>query len=98
MSVDRFVTIVHPGAEDASPVVSLAPRLRTLSGARLALIDNAKHMAGVFLGELGRELVARHGVASLEVYWKANASIPTPPDVLSRLLASYDGLVHGVAD
>ena len=98
MSVERFVTIVHPGAEDVSPVVSLAPRLLTLSGARLALIDNAKHMAGVFLDELGRELVERQGVASLGVYRKANASIPTPPDVLSRLLASYDGLVHGVAD
>jgi hypothetical protein len=53
MSVEGFATIVHPRAEDASPVVSLAPRLRTLSGGCLALIDSARHMAGVFLGELG---------------------------------------------
>ena len=97
MNADR-VTIVHPGGEDPRPRLALAPRLATLSGARIALIDNAKHMANIFLGELGRELRERYGVATLEVYRKANASIPTPPDVLSRLRRSYDGLVHGVAD
>ena len=98
MSAAGFVTIVHPGAEDVHPSLALAPRLSTLAGARIALIDNAKHMAGVFLAELGRELQERHGVATLEVYRKANASIPTPTDVLSRLSQSCDGLVHGVAD
>lgn len=98
MSATRFVTIVHPGAEDVLPNLALAPRLSTLVGARIALIDNAKHMAGVFLGELGRELRERHGVVALDVYRKANASIPTPPEVLSRLVTSYDGLVHGVAN
>ena len=97
MNADR-VTIIHPGGEDPRPSLALASRLATLSGVRIALIDNAKHMADVFLGELGRELRERHGVAALDVYRKANASIPTPPEILSRLRASHDGLVHGVAD
>ena len=70
----------------------------TGTGVRIGLIDNSKHMAGVFLAELGRALRERHKVAAIEVYRKANASIPAPPEVLRRLAAGCDGIVHGVAD
>jgi hypothetical protein len=95
---DQLVEIVHPAAEDVAEARPLARRLRSLAGTRIGLIDNSKHMAGVFLDELGRALRERHGVAAVEVYRKANASVPTPPEVLRRLVTSCDGVVHGVAD
>jgi hypothetical protein len=98
MSRDGAVTIVHPAAEDAAERFGLAPRHGSLAGARIGLIDNSKHMAGSFLEHLGRLLRERHGVAAVEVYRKANPSIPAPPEVLRRLVASCDGVVHGVAD
>ena len=98
MRDDEVVTIIHPGAEDVADEHAPAPRLASLAGARIGLIDNSKHMADVFLESLGRTLRERHRVGALEVYRKTNQSIPAPRDVIERLVASCDGIVHGVAD
>jgi hypothetical protein len=95
---ERTVTIVNPAAEDVADRVKLAPRVATLRGARLALIDNSKHNADHFLDTLAAILVRDHGVAGVERYRKASPSVPTPPEVLRRLLEGSDAAVHGVAD
>jgi len=92
------VTIVDPAAEDVTERLALAPRVASLAGARVALIDNSKHNADRFLDTLATLLVRDHGVAKIERYRKASASVPTPPEVLSRLLEGCDAAVHGVAD
>jgi hypothetical protein len=97
MSRDEL-TIVDPAAEDVTERRTLAPRLASLQGARIALIDNSKHNADRFLDTLAALLVRDHGVAGIERYRKVSASVPTPPETLSRLLAASDAAVHGVAD
>ena len=92
------VTIVNPAAEDVTERFALAPRVASLSGARVALIDNSKHNADLFLDTLATLLVRDHGVAKIERYRKASPSVPTPPEVLRRLLEASDAAVHGVAD
>jgi hypothetical protein len=92
------VTIVHPAAEDASERRASAPRLASLRGARITLIDNSKHNADRFLDTVAALLVRDHGVSRIERYRKVSASVPTPPETLSRLLAASDAAVHGVAD
>jgi hypothetical protein len=95
---ERMVTIVHPAAEDVAPRLGLAPRLASLHGARVALIDNSKHNADVFLDALAVLLERDHGVTGVERYRKASPSVPTPPEVLARLLEACGAAVHGVAD
>ena len=97
MSQDT-ITIVNPAAEDVTERLSPAPRIASLRGARVALIDNSKHNADRFLDTLAALLVRDHGVAKIERYRKASASVPTPPETLSRLLEGSDAAVHGVAD
>lgn len=92
------ITIVDPAAEVDTASEALARRLGSLQGARLALIDNSKHMAAEVLDEVEALLKSRFGVKEVTRYRKANPSIPTPPDVLAKLAGSCDALVHGVAD
>ena len=92
------VTIVNPAAEDVTERLALAPGVGSLQGARIALIDNSKHNADRFLDTLAAVLVRDHGVAKIERYRKASPSVPTPPEVLHRLLQASDAAVHGVAD
>src|SRR5262245_25624879 len=92
------VTIVNPAAEDVAKRFALARRVASLSGARVALIDNSKHNADRFLDAVAARLVREHGVAKVERYRKASASVPTPPEILRRLLEGSDAAVHGVAD
>ncbi len=91
--------LVDPAAEES--VVeqsSLAPRLESLAGARIALIDNSKHMVGPLLAEVEKLLKERYGIAGISYYRKKNPSIPTPPEVLRQLAGECVAVVHGVAD
>lgn len=97
MSVGEFI-IVDPAAEDDVAQSLLAPRLGTLEGAHVGLIDNAKHNAEETLREIAALLERRYGVRQVSYYRKTNASVPTPPDVLRELAARCDAIVHGVAD
>lgn len=92
------IVVVDPAAEDDVAQTALAPRAKTLQGAHVGMIDNAKHMAEELLNEVQSLLKTRYGVAEFSYYRKRNASVPTPPDVLSGLVSKCDALVHGVAD
>ncbi|MBI2322384.1 MAG: hypothetical protein HYU88_09960 [Chloroflexi bacterium] len=94
----RTITVVDPAAEDAVDQQALAPRLRTLKGATIGLIDNSKRMADELLAALGDLLRQRYGVAALVAHRKPNPSVAMPGEALDRLAASCDAVVHGVAD
>jgi hypothetical protein len=96
--MDAEVVIVDPAAEDAAASVQIAQRLASLSGARIAIIDNSKHMAAELLHAVEGLLQSRYQVQAFSRYRKSNPSVPTPPDVLAGLLGSCDAVVHGVAD
>ena len=90
--------LVDPAAEIETAHETIAPRLKTLEGRRIALIDNTKHNADRFLEATRALLQEKYGVAGFEYFRKYSASVPTPPEVVERLTASCDALVHGVAD
>ena len=92
------VTIVDPAAEIETEINPIAPRLKSLRGARIAIIDNTKHMANRFLEATRALLEEQHQVSGFEYYRKFSASVPTPPDVIERLTKSCDAVIHGVAD
>jgi hypothetical protein len=92
------VTLVDPAAELETINERLAPRLQSLQGKRIALIDNTKHNADRFLEAVRSLLEQRYGVGGFDYFRKFSASVPTPPEVLGRLTSSCDALVHGVAD
>ena len=96
--MNEKITIVHPAAEDVAHQLVSAPRLPSLRGARLALIDNSKHNADAFLRTLETILTREYGVARVEQYRKMSPSVPTPPEILARMAESCDALVHAVAD
>jgi hypothetical protein len=99
MSRDEIaIVVVDPAAEDTVQRSALAPRLASLEGMRIGMIDNAKHNADTTLAEMQALLRERYGVKAFEYYRKRNASVPTPPDVLADLVSKCDALVHGVAD
>jgi hypothetical protein len=95
---ERYVTLVHPGAEDVPVSYSLAPRLASLQGARIGLIDNRKRHSDVFLTRLQELLRERYGVADFQYYTKDGASVATPPAVLADMARNCDAVIHAVAD
>jgi hypothetical protein len=97
IAVDEIV-IVNPAAEVQDILLSMAPRLSSLRGARVGIVDNAKHMALPLLKALESILKTEYGVASFNYYRKENASIPMPRDAMDAMAKASDAVVHGVAD
>ena len=97
-ATERTVTLVNPGAEDVPESFALAPRLATLEGTRIGLIDNRKRHSDVFLARLQELLRERYGVADFQYYTKDGASVATPPEILSDMAKNCDAVIHAVAD
>ena len=93
-----MLRLVDPAAEIETTTESIAPRLASLKGKRIAFIDNTKHNADRFLDVTRALLEQKYGVSGFEYFKKFSASVPTPPEVVERLTQSCDALVHGVAD
>ena len=98
MNVTESITVIDPAAEDSSVTLVPAPRLASLAGTRVGLIDNSKHMAAELLDAVQELLQSRYQVTAFKRYRKSNPSVPSPRDVLAGLIGSCDAIVHGVAD
>jgi len=91
--------ILDPTGQSASRrVATLAPRRADLSGVTVGLLENRKHNAGLFLEELGRLLVERHGARGVVARAKASIVLPAADEIMDELARECDVVVAGVGD
>ena len=91
--------LVNPMREAAPETATPAPRLRTLKGKRLALLDISKPGGSIFLDRLAALLVAREGVAEVHRFQKPTFAKPAPATVIEALLAAHpDAAIEALAD
>lgn len=76
-----YVSPIDPRTREP---VQAAPRLATLEGARIGLLDIAKPRSCEFLDRMEQLLTSRTGVAEVVRLRKPTPSRPAPPEVLSE--------------
>lgn len=91
------ITILNPTFEGHSRSLALAPRLASLEGRTIGLLDNNKKNVGHFLGHVEDVLRADYGVSSFVRRVKSNTSTPVPADIL-RDLTKCDAVISAVGD
>ena len=72
----------------------LAPRLPTLQGARIGILDNCKEFADLVLRGVASVLERDYGVASVKVWQKTYLGIPSP--YAEAMAAECDAVINGV--
>jgi len=98
------IMIYRPDGNPGRPPVSLSPSPSSLSGLRLAVLDNGKPNSALVLTRLGATLSVRTGATVSLVTKKgpqgmsANAAIPCAPDVVRRVVDESDLVITGMAD
>jgi hypothetical protein len=92
MSIRLYDPTAEPRAIDAR----LAPRLQTLRGKRIGILDNGKANAGTLMLSVARLLQERHGAGEIVKRDKPVAG-PPKPEVLEAL-AQCDLTLVGSAD
>jgi hypothetical protein len=92
-----MATLVNPLDERSQARQSPAPRLDSLEGKTLALLDISKPRGSEFLDRLEEILKDRYGVAKVVRETKPTYTKPAPAALLGRL-AFVDGVIEALAD
>lgn len=72
----------------------LAPRLKTLKGARIGILDNCKEFADVVLRGVAEALERKYGVAEIRFWQKSYLGIASP--YAEEMAAQCDAVINGV--
>jgi len=92
-----MTTFVNPLDEQASEARVPAPRLTTLSGKTIGLLDISKPGGSVFLDRMEELLRERYGVSAVVRAQKPTYTKPAPTEVLEGL-RFVDGVIEALAD
>lgn len=84
---------VPTGAADTG-LKPLAPRLQTLRGARVGILDNCKEFADLVLQGITEKLRREHGVTEIRIWKKSYLGIPSP--YAAEMAAQCDAVINGV--
>jgi hypothetical protein len=91
--------LLDPTGDDGRTIdTTLAPRLRSLRGLTVGLLDNTKPNAGVALGAVARELERVCGLQASVMHAKGYFGTPAEEDVIERIRDGCDFAVAGVGD
>jgi hypothetical protein len=86
------------GDEERTVDVTLAPRLRSLSGLTVGLVENTKTNAALLLTEVAKELQRSHDLRTWVVYTKSYFGTPVEESLTRRILDNCDFAVAGIGD
>jgi hypothetical protein len=89
--------IVNPMNESFIDAARAAPRLATLQGKTIALLDISKPGGSIFLDRVEQRLRAEHGVAQVIREMKPTFAKPAPAEVLEKIRGA-DAVIEALAD
>lgn len=77
---------------------TLAPRVPSLHGIRLAVLDNAKMKAGKLLAYTTEILNEEYGFSQVNHYVKRGFSYTATPEMIEQIAASNDVVITAIGD
>lgn len=87
------ITVYVPTGEVDTESRKLAPRLKTIRGARIGILDNCKEFADVVLRGVADVLQREHG-ATVRFWRKSYLGVPSP--YAQAMAADCDAVINGV--
>jgi hypothetical protein len=100
MSIDGVpkLVLISPVNEATVAESALAPRLSSLRGKRVGLLDNSKSKADKILDTVAAILNARYSFTNIVRHRKPSASKPAAPEAIKELATTCDLVIVGVGD
>jgi hypothetical protein len=96
---DPLSWILDPtGDSDRAADTTLAPRLGSLRGKTLGLLDNGKPNGSVLLTEIGNHLRERYGLRDVIMYTKSYFGTPVDQTLIERIMAECNFAVAAIGD
>ena len=92
------LVLISPVNEATVAESALAPRLSSLWGKRVGLLDNSKSKADRILDTVAAILNTRYGFTNIVHRRKPSASKPAAPEAIEELATTCDLVIVGVGD
>ena len=90
--------LVNPTTQAIIAPFNGAPRLKSLAGTRLGIIDDSKRNADVLLEELVELLRTRYEISDVRWHRKPSASRPADPAAVRDLAEHCDWVMIAIGD
>lgn len=90
--------LLDPTAQEEVPTKYLSPRLDSLNGKVMGLLDITKNGSDIFLDRLEELICDQFDVSEVIRVKKPTFSRPAPIELLSDLADSADFVIEGLAD
>ena len=90
--------LVNPVTQPVVAPFDGAPRLASLAGTRLGIIDDSKRNADVLLEELADLLRTRYEISDVKWHRKPSASRPADPSAIRELAEECDSVIIAIGD
>jgi len=90
--------IYDPRGVVSAETKALAPRVRSLAGLRLAVLDNTKWNANKLLREVRDRLQGGHALGAVSYYRKESFSRFAAPELVARIRAENDIALTAIGD
>lgn len=91
------ITLVNPLNETPQNAATRAPKLASLQGKTVALLDISKPGGNVFLDRVEQRLREHYGVTAVIREIKPTFAKPAPPGVIEKVRAA-DAVIEALAD
>ena len=91
------IRVFDPTAEDAAATTPGTPRLVSLPGRTIGLLDNGKFHVRELLDHVAAMLHSQYGVAQVWRFRKPDASRPAPPAVMADM-QRCEAIIAAVGD
>ena len=98
MTQKQEFVLVNPTTQAVVAPFDGAPRLPTLAGTRLGIIDDSKRNADVLLEELVDLLRTRYEISDVRWHRKPSASRPADPAAIRELAEACDSVIIAIGD
>ena len=98
MTLKQETTLVNPTTQAIVAPFDGAPRLPSLAGTRLGIIDDSKRNADVLLEELVDLLRTRYEISDVRWHRKPSASRPADPNAIKDLAENCDSVIIAIGD
>lgn len=91
------ITLVHPGNESKPQAAPPPPRLETLRGRKIGLLDISKPGGSIFLDRLEELLKSKYGIGEVVRAKKPTYTKNAPGEIVDQL-RGLDAVIEGLAD
>ena len=92
------IPVYDPRGVVEAALVPTAPRVKTLTGLRLGILDNTKWNANKLLRGLRDRLARKHALGAVTYYRKQGFSLNAAPDLIEDIAGNNDIVLTAIGD